>query len=462
MQDLAIDWGENLHRGIWPRSGIVWIMALWTALLIIRPWEKMFPWMQPLRTELVYTLFALTVLLSSGQMRIVSSIQTTGLLLWFGALASSALLGIDIATSWNVLYVHITTFIFFFALLAGIRTPYQLMWIVTCFVLSTALFLAKSQSEYHLFGAGNFTMGVRRLTGDNMTYEHANSVTTLAVMSLPFALFLWNVRRAFTRTWPTTWRSAFIGGVALFFPLVVTSIILTNSRTGMLSFVAFVAIVALSGQRWSRIAAGAFGGVALAGAIWIFMPADSRHRFETMWAPPESRVDESAQASAEGRKLGVQVALEIFRRFPVTGVGLGNFLPYRMEYLDRIRLVAHNTYAAVLSETGALGMAAFLFFILGVFINARRANRLARLVPDPLIQLLAQLTIACRRSMLLLLFAGMAHDFQALAPFFWIPAYCQMACSFASTIAQNAEMLQVEAGAWGEDQWIAELHLCAR
>ena len=135
--------------------------------------------------------------------------------------------------------------------------------------------------------------------------------------------------------------------------------------------------------------------------------------------------------SGEGRKEGLKAGVEMCRRFPVTGVGLGNFVPYRMKNLDGSYLVAHNTIGGVLGETGLFGGVAFLLFVSGVFVNRRKTKLLANMLPHPQLELLANLTTACRDSMIVLLFCGMFGDVQGRAQLYWVPAFSLLASGFA-------------------------------
>lgn len=458
LTTTTIEWDDDLRRGIWPRSAMIWIIAFWMMLLTIRPWESLIPSIAPLHVERTYALAALVVLFVSGQFRIVSSMQTTGLILWFVALAVSSALALQPSLSWDKLYVYMTVFLLFFVLVATIRTAYQLVFIVTCFIVSFGAFLAKSQWEYFLHGAHGFEMGVYRLKGLNQTYGHPNCVAGMAVISLPFWLFLWQSRREFTHSWPSSWRKAFGWALVLYFPLALSSIILTNSRTGIMGFVVFISFVILSGQNIGRVLVSLAGVLVLLGVTWMVIPEQNRHRIQTLWAPTEA--DSSAVASAEGRKVGFNMGMEMFRRFPATGVGLANFQYYRKSLLDGSNLVAHNTYGAVLGETGLVGGAAFAFFIVVIFRNASRTNRLAKVVPDPIVQLLARLTVACRRSTFLYLFVGIAGDYQAFAPLYWIAAYCLLAWYIATTISHRLGYEAFADGVQGRtDLWVPSLQL---
>jgi O-antigen ligase len=442
---MALEWDDDLRRGIWPRSGMIWVIAIWTALLIIRPWEMLMPWMADLRVERAYALFALSTLYLSGRRRSVSSMQTIGLVLWALALTLSSALAFEPSTAWDMMYIYMTVFVFYYVIVSAIRTPYQLLFVVICYIVSTALFLSKSQWEYHLHGGHSVSMGVTRLIGINLTYQHPNAVAALAVISLPLSLCLWEARRELTQTWPDAWRKAFTWAMRLYFIIAVSSIILTNSRTGLLAFVVFILLVVLASGNLFRVTSSLAGGLVVMGVIWLLMPESNRHRLETIWAPTQGDInDESAVASAEGRKIGFELGMEMFRRFPATGVGLNNFVHYRKTFLDGGYLAAHNTYASLLGETGLVGGAAFTFFVTAIFANSRRTNQLAKYRPDPIVQLLAKLTVACRRSVILLLFVGLAGDFQGFAPLYWIAAYCFLATSMATAAAQR---LQTEASA---------------
>lgn len=428
----TIEWTDDLRRGIWPRSAIVWIIAFWTALLIIRPWETIFPWMSDLRVERLYAILALVALFSSGKVRMIWSAQTVGLGLWFVALAISTLFAFQPADAWDSLYIYITIFLFYFVITSAIRTPYELLFMVACYVIATGVFLAKSQLEFHFFGGHGFTMGVMRLQGDNITYNHPNAVAALAVVALPFWTFLWRARHDFTGSWPAHLRKWYTRGMALVLVVNISSIILTNSRMGLLALFAYIFMVSISSGSLARVLPGLAGGLVVVGIIFLLMPAANRHRLTTLWSADENDInDHSAAVSAEGRKVGFQIGIEMFRRFPWTGVGLANYVYYRKAHLDGGHLVAHNTYGSIPGETGIIGAAAFTLLILGIFITSGRTRRLAAYEPEPTVVLLGRLATACRQGVILLLFVGISGDYQRFAPLYWIAAYSALAATLA-------------------------------
>ncbi len=445
----TISWTDDLRDGIWPRSTIVWIIAFWTALLIIRPWETIFPWMADLRVERLYAILALVALFSSGQARMISSVQTVAMVCWFLALAISSLFAFQPSESWDSLYVYITIFLFYFVLTSAVRTPYQLLFLVACYVIATGVFLAKSQIEFHFFGGHGFTMGVMRLQGDNLTYNHPNAVAALAVVALPFWTFLWKIRQEFTGGWPERWKKWYTRGMALVLVINISSIILTNSRMGLLALFAYILMVSASSGNLARILPSLAGGLVVVAIIFLLMPASNRHRMITLVSADESDInDHSAVVSAEGRKIGFQIGIEMFRRFPWTGVGLANYVYYRKANLDGGHLVAHNTYGSIPGETGIIGAAAFTFLILSVFLTSFRTRRLAAYEPEPTVVLLGKLAAACRQGVILLLFVGISGDYQRFAPLYWIAAYSVLAAAIAEQqLWSSAAMYDVDPSA---------------
>src|SRR5207244_897500 len=101
---------------------------------------------------------------------------------------------------------------------------------------------------------------------------------------------------------------------------------------------------------------------------------DSRNRLRTVWDPDAGPAN--ATTSAYGRVEGLRAGLAMIQRYPLTGVGIGNFIPYRVAHLDGVSLLAHNLAGQTLGETGLLGAAAFTGMVLVTLRNCRRIRRL--------------------------------------------------------------------------------------
>jgi O-antigen ligase len=155
---------------------------------------------------------------------------------------------------------------------------------------------------------------------------------------------------------------------------VGVGILLTTSRSALIALVAsLVAAVALAG-RWRFVALCVT--LVLAGGTYVyfqqFAPASARERIE---APLSSQ-----QRSEDGRNTIWSLAIRAFEDNPVTGVGAGNFRVVQVKYLlrpgvDRARTVtseviddphgkvAHNSFLAVASELGIVGLGLFVFLL---------------------------------------------------------------------------------------------------
>jgi len=396
---------ERLRRGIWPRTLGLWLAIFWMVLMIIRPWEGMFPEVEPLRLERMCALGAIFSVLAAGHLRFCPSLQTAGVIAFVMAAAVSSVFAGEPLMAWDEFYKCLTLMVFYFILLSAIRTPYQLLFMVTCYAATMGVYLGKAQWEYFVHGAHRYRMGVPRLCGIEMSYGHPNSVAASAVLALPMVYFLWRYRQPFTQTWPRLWRRLFPPALVACFWLIMTSVILTNSRSGMLGFAVFVFLAAGHGRSMGKKVLGiVLVGVFLAG-VWASMPEDSRNRMRTIWDP--SAGPENAQVSAHGRIAGLLAGLEMFQESPLTGVGMGNYVRHRILHVDGAAVSAHNLPGQLLGEAGMLGAIAFAMIVGGVLASARNTRRIAQKHPDPRVDMLSGLADACFLSLLLLLFFGM-------------------------------------------------------
>jgi O-antigen ligase len=162
--------------------------------------------------------------------------------------------------------------------------------------------------------------------------------------------------------------------------------------------------------------------------LWGIMPIKSQNRFETIWMPEAGPV--SAQSSAQGRVTGLAAGITMFERFPITGVGIGNFIAYRVQHVDGIPLQSHSLYGQLLGETGFIGFSAFFLMILAIFATIAKVNLLAKKQVDPTLDILKRLTLACRDSLILLFFSGLFGHNLLRFNWLWIAAFCSLALFF--------------------------------
>jgi O-antigen ligase len=419
---------ERVAGGIWPRAPRIWLAGFYVALFIIRPWEQLLPALGDLHFERIYALFMIAVVLASRGVRLDATFPTVAVSLFMLALGASSLLAVDPNLSWKPFYEFLTLAVFFFVLLLAIRTPYELVFLVLCYIGAMGTYLAKAEWEFFINGRHRMAMGVRRLIGLEATLGGPNSLAISIVVSLPMVLFLFSMRKSICARWPAAWRKLLTPAIGLYLALATSALLLTKSRTGAVSFVLFVGLVALRGRGVARKLLYTVGGALLLGGIFIAASEEAQNRIRTIWDP--SAGPANAKESAEGRIAGLKAGLQMFADQPLTGVGLGNYVSYRVGRLDGVPLLSHNLAGEVLGETGILGTGAFCLLVLAILHTCSKAVRLAQKRAGPTVEVLSAFAVACRDSVLLLLFEGLfAHNLQRFN-WFWLAAFAVLALRF--------------------------------
>jgi O-antigen ligase len=445
-------YADRLFGGIWPRSLALWIAAFYIALYILRPWELSFAWMNEFHFERVYAICMIIAVLFSLPARAlagrpyrplhpVADLQTPAVLLFVAAMSLSTLFAYNFEAAWDKFYVAVTVVAFFFVLRLVIRTPYELVFLATCYIFAMAVYLLKAQWEYFRYGRHDYTMGVTRLIGIEASQGGPNALAISVIISLPIWLFLVMSRKEFTASWPPFWRKLFAPGLAAYLALAISSMILTRSRTGFVTFVVFLGLVALRMRGVERKILAGLAGLVVLSALWFVVSEEARNRIRTIWDPEAGPAN--AYASALGRVEGFRAGLEMFNRNPFTGVGPGNFIPYRVANVDGVPLEAHNLIGQVLGETGICGAMAFVFMVAVTLFNCRRASKLsyAGLHSQGITNRFA---MACRDTILLLLFEGLFDHNMTRFNWLWVAAFVSVALRFATAEAERDKSALLE------------------
>jgi O-antigen ligase len=280
-------------------------------------------------------------------------------------------------------------------------------------------------------------MGVIRLNGISEMFGHPNALAATSVFSLPAWYFLYRIREAFSRTWPPFWHKWFRRGLLIYPPLAISSVVLTNSRGGMLALILFAALTLLRSHSLKRMLYLAAVSAVIACIAWATMDDSSKGRFLSIWNPAAST--ESAKVSAEGRLQGFQAGMEMFRRFPLTGVGIGNFAQYRARFVDGSNLDAHNLPGQALAEIGLIGSGAFLIMVLAILVNCRQTIAIGRYSSDETLVVLSELARAVRDALLLALFCGLfCHNLYWFI-WLWFAAFVLLAACLAGDQLKDIE-----------------------
>jgi O-antigen ligase len=156
--------------------------------------------------------------------------------------------------------------------------------------------------------------------------------------------------------------------VGLLIPLFLAAIYFTKTRSVWLGSATGTLII-LGLVLRGRVRVAVLGGAVLAGALLVVAKSDA-----LLGLQREGTVQDTRQ-SADMRKVFTYVSWRMFQDKPVWGVGFGQFskskLPYLTDHrtdlnLETIRAyVHHNTFLSILTETGLIGLAAFLAVLFG-------------------------------------------------------------------------------------------------
>ena len=148
------------------------------------------------------------------------------------------------------------------------------------------LYMLKALEEcFH--GRHDWHQGVPRMMGIDLTYGNVNEFAGCVTFTLPTLIFVIRSRAEYSprvRRW-LNW------GLAAFLLMAVTSVILTNSRSGMLKTVFFLFLVGLRGGGLFKKMGQLVVAAAIILGIWMVMPETSRNRLRTLWdssAGPET------------------------------------------------------------------------------------------------------------------------------------------------------------------------------
>lgn len=338
-------------------------------------------------------------------LKIDTSRQSIALFLLFCAMVISAITGINYYGSQDAIYKFLTHVAMFIAMISVVRKPSDLLCIAAMYLIIMAMYLGKAQWEYFVYGRHTYTQGVPRLLGIDKTYQHYNSVAGSALLTLPFLQLLWSMRTDLGESFSINGRRLLKLSLLGYGFLAVTSVLLTNSRGGMLGLIIFAFLASVTDRTAMRaIRTLLLAAVILIPVVMFAVPETQRQRFSTLW---NGHANSSAQGSLEVRKLAVQDGLKIFAEHPLTGIGFENFKRYRRQRGDASDLEAHNIFVQTLGEMGIVGGVAFGLFVFYTWLNFRTIRLLAEEYPSDESEFLRKLALAGRNSLLLLLYFGM-------------------------------------------------------
>jgi O-antigen ligase len=275
--------------------------------------------------------------------------------------------------------------VFYLLLVLLVHDERALERVLLAFLVIMFVYMSHSLWEY-MHGRHTFRMGIARMIGVDKSLGDPNSFGASILYALPFVVPFWVCR-------PSRLLRAFL---VAFVGLSFVCIGLTGSRGSLVGLVLLMLILVLRSRwRWRLLAVGVLASPLLFAAL----PPSLQTRFETIVNPEVGPAN--AQSSALARLEGLQMGLQLWGRYPITGCGPGAFRPATGSPLE-----SHNLYGELLGETGSLGAIAFLGILAAYGMNLLRVRRAYQQHPEWGKDLLYEVTVAITIALFMLLFLG--------------------------------------------------------
>ncbi|MFN0074219.1 MAG: O-antigen ligase family protein, partial [Chloroflexota bacterium] len=283
------------------------------------------------------------------------------------------------ARAFNVSAILLKDIVIFWMFADALRDRVMLLRAAQAIVISAA---ALSLPSLHQYFTGNFdssyggfaASAVLNIVGDFESHRLGGPVNSPNYFAL-ILLITVPVGLALLRTSITGLERLVLA--ASLAPICLT-VLLTFSRGGS---VLLVLLVALSMRRSKFSVVQLILVCLVLGAVVLVTPPRVWDRLGTLLAPITGSTDSGTivDESVELRIGAQATAVEMFLSHPFLGVGAGNFPPLYQDYSRWLGLrtraaeyTPHNLYLEILSETGAIGMLAFLLTAIIPIVALRR------------------------------------------------------------------------------------------
>lgn len=358
----AVD-GWSLSNG----HGLTFIaLFIFSVILYFRPYE-LIPALESL-TQMAFFFGVLTLAIYVPSQLILEGNLTARpreihLIL---LLCLAAFLSMPLATSPGEAYTEFTdlllkAIVIFIVLVNVVRTENRLKLFIW---LAFAVSLYLSINAVNDYMTGNFREGSAFYNNQRIggvirgLFGNSNDLALHLVTMVPLAIGF-----AFA-TKKTLRRVLYIAFAVIF----VAAIVVTFSRGGFLGlFVAALVLVRKIGRKNKFLSTGALVVALL--AVLAFAPGGYMGRLSTIFSSASDATGSSSQRT-EILKRSIWVTL----RYPLTGVGVGNF-----HYKSVHELVTHNAYTQVSSE---MGIPALVIYIMLMVYPVRRLREIEKETAD--------------------------------------------------------------------------------
>lgn len=323
-----------------------WLIVGYLFLFVFRPFEY-WPILGYFHIERIYMIFLLIAVAIWPERRYINHPINKLILLFLIVMVLSSVLALRPNKAYVSTFDYFKLVVFYFIILMTIQDEEQLKNFLIAYILIMFIYVGKSAWEFFIHDRFLYRMGISRMMGIDITYSDPNSFAASIAYSLPFVWAL--ICSKFKENWL---KICLVG----YFALALISIIFTGSRSGMVATLLFFVMA------WMKTSKKVVGLVVLSFLLiflWGFMPTNYQIRFKSIFI--KGIAEKGADVSAQGRIVGLKQGIRLFKRYPVLGIGPGNF-KYGWYGIKEFAN-AHNLYGQLLGELGAIGFLFFLFLV---------------------------------------------------------------------------------------------------
>ena len=337
-------------------------LFVFSVVLYLRPYE-LIPALSSLTSMAFYVgiitlgIYVVTQLVLEGNLTARTREVNLALMLGLFALLSMPM-AINRGEAWTTFTdLFLKALLIFLVLVNVVRTKNRLMLLIWL-VMGVSVYLSVAAFQDYragVFGMGKVENSDLRIAGRiGGLFGNPNDLALHLVTIVPIAISL-----AFAKT--GVLRKVFYLGAAL---LMVPAITVTFSRGGFLGLVAVSIFLVFKLGRGHRLSTTT--GFVLAMALFfVLAPGSYGGRLSTIFDTASDLT-----GSATQRTLVLQRSVLVTLRYPVLGVGIGNF-----HHKSFQELVTHNAYTQVGSEMGVVAMVVYMMFLIYPFKRLKEIEK---------------------------------------------------------------------------------------
>lgn len=261
----------------------------------------------------------------------------------------------------SVLRLHLEEWVkvalFFTFLIILIRTTNQLKWIFGIFLACQTIRIIEPLYMHLTVGywgsiaysnTGGSLTGLLRLSGAPHDIINPNQLAWLIVSMLPFFFYL---------LWNGVWYSKII--VILLVPLFIYCLLLTGSRSGLISLIVVImTMVYFSKKKLRNFIITILVAFSSTTFFSLILGSDLSTRYLSIIDNTVAGAD-----TAQGRINGIIQGISSISHNPLFGNGIGTSLETNFNIVGGSAQITHNLYLEIFQEVGLIGFILFMLFI---------------------------------------------------------------------------------------------------